>query len=220
MNDAAKEHRLAGVILAGGSARRMGGMSKGMLRAGGGLSVIERLIVHMIRAGIEEIVISANHGRPYTHLGCPVVPDKRTDAGPLAGVEAALAHFAGRYDAVLCLPCDLPALSSREMTLLMAAFGAGDRPVVFAETSGPMLHPLCAVMRTELLESISAALDKGVTGVGALWQRLGGSAVHFDDPGVFTNLNSPDDVDAWLGGHGGFLRLSDTKGRKVGAPDG
>lgn len=202
--------RMAGVILAGGNARRMGGIPKGMLRARGGLPVIARLIVHMLRAGIEEIVISANDERPYAHLGCDIVLDGRAGVGPLAGIEAALTHFAGRYDGLLCLPCDLPALSSREMSALMTAFGAHGGPVVFAETEGPLRHPLCAAIRNDVLESVSAALDEGMGAAADLWQQLGGSAVHFDDPQPFINLNSPGDVDAWLGKHDRCVRFSCT----------
>ncbi len=209
-NLARSSFRMAGVILAGGNARRMGGIPKGMLRAGGSLSLIERLSVHMVRAGVEEIAISANDERPYARLGCTILADGRAGTGPLAGIEAALTHFADRYDAILCVPCDLPALSSREMSILRASLEASGGPVVFAETEGPMSHPLCAAVRTNARESISTALDEGAAGVAALWQRLGGSAVRFDDPYPFVNLNSPRDVDAWVGRRDRAVRLLDT----------
>jgi molybdopterin-guanine dinucleotide biosynthesis protein A len=80
-----------------------------------GLSLVERLLGHMQQSGVAEMVIAANDIRPYTHLGCAVVTDHRRDGRPLTGIEAALAHYAGRHDAVLCVPCDLPELSAREM---------------------------------------------------------------------------------------------------------
>ena len=193
-------HRIAGAILAGGSASRMGGIAKGAIRAGGDLSLVERLVVHTMRCGIEQIVIVANDNRPYAHVGCPVIPDKRLDAGPLAGIEAALAHFADTCYAVLCLPCDMPAMSSKEISTLLSAFLASGGPVTFAQTDGPAKHPLCAVVRTDLLEDVSAALDRGALGVGDLWSHLGGSGVHFENPDAFVNLNSPGDLDAWLAG--------------------
>ena len=200
MKGPSRTYRIAGAILAGGNASRMGGVAKGMLRAGGDLSLVERLVVHMLHCGIEQITIVANDGRPYAHVGCPAIPDKRFGAGPLAGIEAALAHFAEKYDAVLCLPCDLPALSSKEMSALLSAVAADGGPVAFAQTEGSAWHPLCAVVRTNVLDEVSAALDWGELGVGALWSRLGGSPVQFDNPDSFVNLNSPGDVDAWLAG--------------------
>jgi molybdopterin-guanine dinucleotide biosynthesis protein A len=200
MKDARTTYRIAGAVLAGGKACRMGGVAKGMLQADGSLSLIERLVVHMMRCGVDEIIIAANDERPYTRIGCAVVPDQRNDAGPLAGIEVALAHLAGRYDAVLCLPCDLPSVSWKEMSVLLSAFADGSGPVVFARTQDRARHPLCAVVSTDLLERVSAALDQGELGVGNLWLQLGGAAVPFDNPNAFVNLNSPDDLDSWLAG--------------------
>jgi molybdopterin-guanine dinucleotide biosynthesis protein A len=192
--------RIAGAILAGGKAQRMGGIAKGMLPAGGSLSLIERLAVHLLRAGVEEIILVANDDRPYTRIGCAIVPDGRIDAGPLAGIEAALGYFADRYDAVLCLPCDMPSLSWKEMSALLAAFADTGGPIIFAETEDGARHPLCAVVRIDLLDGIAAALDRGELAVRDLWSQLGGFAVHFDNPNAFVNLNSPGDLDAWLAG--------------------
>jgi len=192
--------RIAGAILTGGKAQRMGGVAKGMLSAGGSLSLVERLVVHLLRAGVEEIIIVANDDRRYTRIGCAVVPDARIDAGPLAGIEAALGYFASRYDAVLCLPCDMPSLSWREMSALIATSIDTGGPVIFAQTQDGARHPLCAVVRVDLLDGISAALDQGERVVSDLWFQLGGFTVGFDDSKAFVNLNSPSDFDAWLAG--------------------
>ncbi len=191
---------MAGAILAGGKARRMGGIAKGMLSANGHLSLIERLVVHMMRSGVDEIIIAANDERPYTRIGCVVVPDQRIDAGPLAGIEAALGYFAGRYDAVLCLPCDLPSVSWKEMSALLGAFARTGGPVVFAQTESSADHPLCAVVHVDLLDEICAALDEGQSAVHDLWLQVGGTAVHFDNANALANLNSPEDVETWLAG--------------------
>ena len=194
------KYKIAGAILAGGKARRMGGLAKGMLPADGRLSLVERLIVHMMRCGVDEIILMANDERPYMRIGCAVVPGQRTDAGPLAGIEAALQYFAGRYDAVLCLPCDLPSLSSEEISALITAFADTGGPVVFAQTQGSENHPLCAVVRTDLLDRVSAALNRDERGVHDLWRQFGGAAVPFNNANAFVNLNCPDDWEAWLAG--------------------
>jgi molybdopterin-guanine dinucleotide biosynthesis protein A len=200
MKDMRMTQRIAGAILAGGKAQRMGGIAKGMLPAGESLSLIERLVVHLMRAGVDEMIIVANDDRPYTRIGCAIVPDGRIDAGPLAGIEAALGYFADRYEAVLCLPCDMPSLSWEEISALIAAYVDTGGPVVFAQTEDSARHPLCAVVRADLRDEIAAPLDRGERAVGALWQQLGGFPVHFDDPNTFVNLNSPGDLDAWLAG--------------------
>lgn len=197
-----RERGVAGVVLAGGLAKRMGGVPKGMLRLNGHLSLIERIVIQMLGSGIKEIVIAANETSSYAHIGCPIVADSRQNAGPLAGIEAALAYFAGRYDAILCSPCDLPGLSSEEMQVLVRAFSTSRRPIVLAETNGGMKHPLCAVIRADLRDRISAALDQGMGAVDALWRKIGCDSVHFNDPQAFVNLNWPQDVDVWLAEQG------------------
>ncbi len=200
MKDMPITHQIAGAILAGGNASRMGGIAKGAIQADGDMSLVERLVIHMLRCGIEQIVIVANDSHPYAHIGCDIIPDKRSGAGPLAGIEAALAHFEDKYSAVLCLPCDLPAISSKEMSALLSAFAASGGPVTFAQTEDSAKHPLCAVVRTDLLEDISAALDGHALSVGDLWSQVGGSCVLFESPAAFVNLNSPGDLNAWLAG--------------------
>jgi len=56
------------------------------------------------------------------------------------------------------------------------------------------------VVHVDLLDGISAALDRGESAVHDLWSRVGGTAVHFDNANAFANLNSSQDVEAWLAG--------------------
>jgi molybdopterin-guanine dinucleotide biosynthesis protein A len=83
--------KIAGVILAGGLARRMGGGDKALLLLGGE-PLLARVIARL-RPQVEEIVLNAN-GDParFARFGLPVVPDTvKGFAGPLA------AHCHGRH---------------------------------------------------------------------------------------------------------------------------
>jgi molybdopterin-guanine dinucleotide biosynthesis protein A len=117
--------------------------------------------------------------------------------GPVVGIEAALYHFAEKCDAVLVLPCDLPEISSIEISALLCAYERADGPVVFAETPGGQQHPLCAVLSSDLRADISAALNSGRLCAGRLWAELGGMGVVFSKAEAFTNLNSLTDLDTW-----------------------
>ena len=83
---------------------------------------------------------------------------------------------------------------------MLSAFVASGGPVTFAQTEDSARHPLCAVVRADLLDDVSAALDGRALSVGDLWSQVGGSCVHFENPAAFINLNSPGDLDAWLAG--------------------
>lgn len=197
MNDSARKLIVKGAILAGGRARRMGGLPKGALRCDGGLPLAARLLAEATGSGVEEMVIVANEPRAYAHVLCRVIPDRRINMGPVVGIEAALHYFAGKCDAVLILPCDLPEISSSEISALLTAFEHTNAPVAFAETADGQRHPLCAVVSTGLCADISAALDSGWLCAGRLWAQLGGIGIVFDKVDAFTNLNSPTDVDTW-----------------------
>lgn len=200
MTETAKQHRIAGAILAGGKARRMGGFPKGTLQVRTDLSIVEHLVRQIVCSGIQEIVLVANDRDAYEHLGLRIISDKRVGFGPLAGVEAALAHFSRHYEAVLCLPCDMPALSSREISVLVEAFSTTPGPVAFAKTDEARTHPLCAVVGCGLLTQVSAAIDTGALCVAGLWQQLGGHGVCFSSSAAFCNLNTLDDFNQWQRG--------------------
>ena len=81
---------ITGVILAGGLARRMGGVDKGLIDLRG-----QPLVAHVIAAlepQVENIIISANRDLDrYTEFGYPVVTDTLPDhPGPLAGILSSM----------------------------------------------------------------------------------------------------------------------------------
>lgn len=126
--------------------------------------------------------------------------DLRSGAGPLGGIEAALAHYAGRSDATVLLPCDLPGITAAEIARLVAAYRKGPAAggIVVAETGGFFWHSLCAVVHNGLLSEVSRAIDEARRGVGELWRRLGAVGVRFDDETPLFNVNTPEDMHDWL----------------------
>jgi molybdopterin-guanine dinucleotide biosynthesis protein A len=196
--NAASSSAVCAAILAGGRASRYGGRPKGLLHLPEGITIIERTIEVVRHAGIQEIVIVAGEASPYRDVACTLVPDRRPDRGPLAGIEAALEHYADRCDAVLILPCDLPGITREVVTGLVDAAAASAAPVVVAETGDGFWHPLCSVVRIGALETVRDALDAGSGGVHALWRRLGAATAHFEEELPFLNVNTPEDMERWL----------------------
>ena len=187
----------AAAILAGGRASRYGGVPKGLIEVEPGVSILERTIREIREAGASEIVIVANDPEPYERFGLQIVPDLRRGIGPLGGIEAALAHFGGKCEAVLFLPCDLPGMTSGVISSLLQAFEEMGAPVVFAETELFFEQPLCAVVHNGLYFDIVRLVDEGVRKVADAWMALGAVSVHFDDPWRFFNVNSPEDMQRW-----------------------
>ena len=113
---------VAGLILAGGKARRLGGGDKPLLPLGGA-PILERLLCVM-RGEVRNCAISAN-GDParFSAFGLPVLADGRFEGeGPLAGVLAGL-DWASELGAttLLTVPGDTPFIPSGLAAVLAPA---------------------------------------------------------------------------------------------------
>jgi molybdenum cofactor guanylyltransferase len=180
--------RSAALILAGGSARRMGGGDKPLLDLAG-RRMIER-IVAAIR--LPHIAISAN-GDParFASLHLPVLSDGAfIDQGPLAGVLAGL-DWAASLDAgaLLTVPGDTPFIPTNLAAALApapACAASNDRPHYLAA-----LWPIACRADLRLLLSTPGRRD-----VANFATRIGMRRVDFPaakwDP--FLNVNTPDDL--------------------------
>ncbi|MFU8865062.1 MAG: molybdenum cofactor guanylyltransferase MobA [Rhodobacterales bacterium] len=186
--------QVAGVILAGGQATRMGGGDKCLLPLGGGETVLER-IVSRIGPQVGCLALNAN-GDParFATSNLPVLPDTLTDAGPLAGVLAAM-HWAQAQgcDAVVTVAGDTPFFPA-DLVARLVAERAG-QPVVMAATD--RLHPVFALWDISLAPVLAQALDSGTRRVAAFAEAQGAVTVRFPqtealDP--FFNINTPDDL--------------------------
>ena len=189
--------KIAGAILAGGKASRYGGTPKGLIDIGGALTIVDHVIAEMKKAGLSDIVISANDLEAYQRFGLDIVPDERPNAGPLGGIEAVLKFVAPTHDAVLFCPCDLPGISHNELAVLLAAGSNAENGVFVAETGDLFWHPLCSLVHNAVLDRISGAIDRGELSVRRLWKKLDAAAVHFENEAAFFNVNTPEDLDRW-----------------------
>ncbi len=194
-----KKQTIAAVILAGGNARRLGGIAKGIIEVGENVSVIERLIKELNKADIDNdnIVIASNDSGSYQQFGVKLISDIRVGIGPIGGIESGLAYFSGQSDAVMFIPCDMPNVTAKEMLALKEAFIKTEAPVVFAETADFFWHPLCAVVHNNLKEEISSAIDLGQRKVQDIWQQVKAVRVRFTDETAFFNINNSTDMDRW-----------------------
>lgn len=204
--------RIAGAILAGGRATRYGGANKAALDAGAGRTILSHIAGELSAAGIGEVIVCSSDEAAKAAPGLKAVPDTRSHLGPLAGVEAAIAHFAGlggepavqpRYDATVLLACDMPGVTAAVISTLIDAFCGGAAKIVLAETADFSWHPLCSVVHNGILADVRTALDAEQLGVQRLWRKLGAVGVRFADDRAFFNVNTPEDMARWLEIRGG-----------------
>ncbi len=139
------------VILAGGAARRLGGIDKTLVEIGG--VPILSLILERLRPQLGPIAIGAN-GDParFASFGLPVLADRRQGIGPLGGLLRALdwATEQGAHS-VLTVPGDTPFIPRDLLQHLAPA------PAVAA--SGGRTHHLVALWPVSWREALGGYLD-------------------------------------------------------------
>jgi molybdopterin-guanine dinucleotide biosynthesis protein A len=178
---------ITGVILAGGRARRMGGVDKG-LSDFAGRPLIE-WVIEATAPQVGRLLISANRNRQrYASYGYPVVADRLGGyQGPLAGFASAMAVAGTPW--ILTLPCDGPFPPPDLAKRLAAAVSDGAADVA-AAWDGERLQPVYALLPVALSGDLGAYLASGERGIRGWYARHRTARADFSDrPGCFANLN-------------------------------
>lgn len=183
--------QIAAVVLAGGEGRRIGGDKPLRLLAG------RRLIDHALAqagAASDCVVTVVRDPAQAARLG---LVEWRLDApwpGPLGGLASALAFArdAGRA-AVLTLPCDMPLLPA-DLAPRMARTIGSHTAVVAA--GGGLLHPVCALWRTEALDALGPYAASGRLSLKGFAAQVGHGVAEWPttpaDP--FFNVNTAEEL--------------------------
>ncbi|MCK0197781.1 molybdenum cofactor guanylyltransferase MobA [Ancylobacter sp. 6x-1] len=190
--------KIAGLILAGGLSRRMGGGDKGLLSLGG-VTILER-IQRRLAGQVETLLLNANGDAARFGAGMAVVVDTLPGhPGPLAGLLAGLDHLA-RYrpdiEWLLSVPCDAPFLPADLASRLEAALGEGQAACAM---SGERFHPVIGLWNVSLSSMLRELLEENDERRAGRFAAEAGAervawAVQPYDP--FLNVNTPDDIAA------------------------
>lgn len=184
-------HKILGVVLAGGSASRMGGADKGAVQCGG-----KRLVDHVIdrlAPQVSEIIIAGTnaYGTLYE-----AVPDRDgAPFGPVAALKAA-AIWAGvqqeQFTHLMCVPVDMPVIRPDTASLLQAA---GDN--AFAIDADHEFSALALWSVQGLRHLFRSPEMPEAPSLRWVAKELGASAVQLPAPSGLINLNTPDNVAAF-----------------------
>ena len=192
------EHRdIAVGFLAGGLARRMGGLDKALLEIGD-RSVLEWQLAatrqHHIR------LINANgDARRYQPFGLPVVADNIGDnPGPLAGILACLDYLAEQHQQVsVLLSCatDAPFIPTDLAARLCAGLKAENAVLAQASSHGRR-HPVFGLWPVAQRARLRQALQQdGIRKIDDFTALYPVAIVDFtEQPDPFLNLNRPEDI--------------------------
>lgn len=191
---------IAGILLAGGLSRRMGGGDKSLLTLAG-----KPILAHVIeraRPQVSALALNANgDAARFAAFGLPVVPDGVAGfPGPLAGVLAGLdwaAAFVPGATHVVSFATDAPFLPRDLVPRLMAALD-GHHELAAAASLG-RTHPVFAIWPVGIRTALRRAIvEEGVRKVDVFTARYSLAVVDFPvgevDP--FFNTNDQDDLEA------------------------
>lgn len=140
-------------ILAGGRARRLGGVDKSALVVGG-RSILDRQVA-VLRSLTPHLLIVASEEDRFRDSGVPVVRDRITGAGSLGGLYTALVE--APTEQLVVIACDMPFLTAPFLSRL-AALGAGADAAMPRDARG--LHPVCAAWARRAAPHLRARIDQ------------------------------------------------------------
>jgi molybdopterin-guanine dinucleotide biosynthesis protein A len=200
------ELRAGAYVLAGGGSTRFG-RDKALAELGGKPMLARMLgLVEDAVCG-EELACTARvigAAEKYHTIWTVCVEDRWPGEGPLGGIVTALIHTREskrKCDWNLVVSCDMPFLTGEWLRFLTERAVKSDAQVVLPHSEhGP--EPLCACWRTDAVETLQAAFERGVRkvtdGISLLraevlderdWKR-------FDSAGrLFWNMNTAADYE-------------------------
>lgn len=161
------------IVLAGGEGRRLGGVSKANVEVAG-----RRLLDHALdaAAGARRVVVAGPEA--LARPGIPTVLEDPPLGGPVAGVQAGLAHLdalAGPEDnaVVLVLACDVPLATVAVPRLLIALDAAADSDgAVLADADGREQTLVAVYRRGALRAALAQVAGPDGTVHGTSMRRL------------------------------------------------
>jgi molybdenum cofactor guanylyltransferase len=201
MTEFSTTKKIAGVILAGGLARRMGGGDKSLLKLGD-RPLLDKVIA---RAGsqVDTLLLNAN-GDPtrFSSYGLPIAADVVPDfAGPLAGILTGM-HWvrdnAPECEWLVSFASDTPFFPKDLVARMMQEAEAENAPLACAVSDGRN-HPVFGLWSVSLLDDLhKAVVDEEMRKIMRWTDRYKCSQVEFStqpfDP--FFNINRPEDLQA------------------------
>ncbi len=180
--------KVAGVILAGGRARRMNNQDKGLMTFKG-RPMISYALDALIPV-VDYVMINANRNiEQYRQFGHPVISDQ-TDSfdGPLAGVLTAMLQV--EAEVLVVIPCDSPFIKAEYLQKLLLSRAANNADVAVA-FDGVRVHPVFMAIKTALRKSLQDYLVGGQRKVVSWLEQQNLVKVEFtNEAEIFRNINT------------------------------
>lgn len=203
-------HKLCGLVLAGGRSSRMG-VDKATLVHPDGRSLVTRCHDLLHDAGCGHIVISLRHDQeiPAGLDEAEIVRDPEgTDGGPMVGIITGMRLRPD--DDWLVLACDLPRLDVETLKNLIVSILPEEKFLAYASESDDQPEPLCAFYSHAALPILEQAHSEHFSSPRKILMRHGCRLLEAVTPRALENTNTPGDWEAATG----FQAVHPLDGRK------
>lgn len=190
-----------GAVLAGGAARRYGGIPKGLLEVGGRriLDRVVEVVAAVTGQGALPLLVANAPDAAAWRPDLQTIPDVRPGNGSLGGIYTAVT---AAPEPVVCVAWDMPFVPPALLRALLDGATAGKYDAFLPESSGRRgLEPLCAVYGPACGPAIARRLESGDLQAISFHPdvRVGilslAQVQRFGSPDeLFFNVNTPDDL--------------------------
>ena len=188
-----------GVILAGGSARRLGGKGKAFINISG-VPLID-LVLQKIESQVDRVAINTRHKNDFLEYNYSIIEDLITEeggSGPLAGISSAIKwakKSSNPVSHVVTVPVDTPLLPVDLVHRMSLELKIKKPDIIFA-SSNNNIYPVISMWSLSLDNHLDKALSDGVRKIDAFTSSYNVSIIDwsFNDIDPFFNINKPEDI--------------------------
>jgi molybdopterin-guanine dinucleotide biosynthesis protein A len=183
-------------VFVGGQGKRMGGVSKALLRTPDGTeSLVERALRVGREAGLTVVIVGAGDTGAID-ANVSRLMDDPSGVGPLGGLAALLAHAKQRDAHAIALACDMPYVSAALLAKL--ANDPRDAAILCPRdaVSGKWQALFARYTPEPALLALHATLDAGQRSLQALIERAGGLPLTLstEEHALLRDWDTPQDV--------------------------
>ena len=187
---------VGGIVLCGGQSRRMG-QSKATLPFGSEIMLarVLRLLGEVVEPRL--VVAAPSQELPALPADVRIVRDRAEGLGPLEGLFCGLSALGPQVDAAYVSGCDVPLLRPQFVRRMIELLGEHD---VVVPVEGRFHHPLAAVYRTRVVDTIADLLARDELRMNGFYAQVSTRCVEVDtlrdvDPDLesLLNTNGPED---------------------------
>ena len=122
----------------------------------------------------------------------PQIVDQHEDAGPVAGILAAMCEYPGTD--WLVVACDLPNLDRDTLAFLVAQQPTDHAFIAYRSSHDGLPEPLCAIYRAGSDAIIASFVDEGLLCPRKMLIRSDTLLLDQPNPAALDNVNTPDDL--------------------------